>query len=213
MTQPSGRGRPRAAATDQAILQAALALFIDNGVEGVSIEQIAKRAKVGKATIYRRWSGKEDVIAAAIETLVTEDTGWTVPDTVDSQSPYALVEAAIDPAAAATSTHRYRALVARVFGSAVSHPELMARYWQRYILPRRRLATLLLERAQQEGTVPADTDLEVTIDMIVGAITYRVLQPNPPDADEMRRYLRQVYRQVGLLPDPANRDGAGAHDV
>ena len=36
--------------------------------------------------------------------------------------------------------------------------------------------------------------------MIVGAITYRVLQPHPPDTEEMRRYLRAVYRQVGLLP-------------
>lgn len=207
MIQPAGRGRPRDAGADHAILQAALALFIDKGVEGVSIEQIAKRARVGKPTIYRRWSGKEDVIAAAIETMVTEETGWAAPDVIESQSPYALVEAAIEGAAVATSTHRYRALVARVFGSAVSHPELMARYWQRYILPRRQLAARLLERARAEGTVAADTDLDVTIDMIVGAITYRVLQPNPPDADEMRRYLRQVYRQVGLLPGPADRDG------
>ena len=46
----------------------------------------------------------------------------------------------------------------------------------------------------------ADTDLDVAIDMMVGAITFRVLQPNPPDVDEMRRYLREVYRQTGLLP-------------
>ncbi len=68
MNERTGRGRPRDAAADRAILQAALALFIDKGVEGVSIEQIAKRAGVGKPTIYRRWSGKEDLLAAAIET-------------------------------------------------------------------------------------------------------------------------------------------------
>lgn len=200
MNQPVGRGRPREAATDHAILQAALELFIDRGVEGASMERIAKRAGVGKPTIYRRWSSKEDVIAAAIETLVAEEVGSVSSDAIETQSPYALVEAAIDGAAAVVTTHRYRALVARVFGSAVSHPELMARYWERYILPRRQLAARLLERAREQGTVAADTDLDIAIDMMVGAITYRVLQPDPPDVDEMRRYLRSVYRQVGLLP-------------
>lgn len=59
MTSPAPRGRPREAATDRAILQAALDLFIERGVEGASIEQIAKNAGVGKPTIYRRWSGKK----------------------------------------------------------------------------------------------------------------------------------------------------------
>lgn len=89
---------------------------------------------------------------------------------------------------------------ARVLGSAVSHPALMAVSWDRYIAPRRGLAARLLERARERGTVAADTDFDVAIDMIVGAITYRVLQPDPPDTEEMRRYLRAVYRQVGLLP-------------
>lgn len=35
---------------------------------------------------------------------------------------------------------------------------------------------------------------------MVGAVTYRVLQPDLPGVDEMRRYLRAVYRQIGLLP-------------
>ncbi|MDF2583571.1 MAG: TetR family transcriptional regulator [Mycobacterium sp.] len=200
MNQPVGRGRPRAEATDRAILQAALELFIDRGIEGASMEQIAKRAGVGKPTVYRRWSSKEDLIAAAIETLVAEEVGWASADVIETESPYALVEAAIDAAAVVASSREYRALVASVYGSAVSHPALMARYWQRYILPRRHLAARLLERARENGTVAADTDLDVTIDMMVGAITYRVLQPDPPDVEEMRRYLRQVYRQVGLLP-------------
>ncbi|MBN3513067.1 TetR/AcrR family transcriptional regulator [Mycolicibacterium septicum] len=196
---PTGRGRPRDAAADRAILQAALDLFIERGVEGSSIEQIAKRAGVGKPTIYRRWSTKEELIAAAMETLIAEEVGWASPQAIDIESPYDLVEAAIESAAVTTTTPRYRALVARVYGSAVSHPGLMAVYWNRYILPRRELAARLLARARECGTVAADTDCDVAIDMMVGAITYRVLQPDPPDIDEMRRYLRAVYRRVGLL--------------
>ena len=204
MTAPAARGRPRDAATDQAILRAGLDSFIERGVEGTSMEQIAKAAGVGKPTIYRRWSTKEDLIAAAMETLIVAEVGWALDEVtaevIDTESPYALVEAAIDRAAVAVTAPQYRALVARMFGSAVSHPELMAVYWERYILPRRQIAARLLERAREQGTVAADADLDVAIDMMVGAIAYRVLQPDPPDAQEMRRYLRSVYRHVGLLP-------------
>ena len=194
------RGRPRDAAADRSILQAGFALFLEHGVEGTSMEQIARKAGVGKPTIYRRWSTKEEVIAAAMETLVAAEAAGPSAKSVASGSPYAVVEAAIEGAAATAVTPQYRALVARVFGSAVSHPELMATYWRKYILPRRQQAAALLEQARELGTVAADTDLDVSIDMIVGAVTYRVLQPNPPDVEEMRRYLRAVYRQVGLLP-------------
>ena len=196
----SPRGRPRDSATDQAILHAGLELFIEHGVEGTSMEQIAKRAGVGKPTIYRRWSTKEELISAAMETLAADESGWASPEAIASQSPYDLVENVIEQAAQAAATPQYRALVARVFGSAVSHPELMATYWRRYILPRRQLAAALFEGARQLGTVAEDTDVDVALDMIVGAVTYRVLQPDPPDADGMRRYLREVYRQAGLLP-------------
>lgn len=197
----SPRGRPRDSAADAAILRAGLELFIDLGIEGTSMEQIAKNAGVGKPTIYRRWTTKEELIAAAMETLIVEESGWTLQDIDAAESPYELVEAALERAAQTTATHQYRALVARVYGSAVTHPDLMATYWRRFILPRRRHAAALLERAREWGTVAAHADVEVAIDMMVGAVTYRILQPEPPDVDEMRRYLRAVYRQVGLLPE------------
>ena len=200
MTTPAGRGRPRDAAVDLAILQAGLDLFIERGVEGTSMEQIAKRAGVGKPAIYRRWAGKDDLIAAAMETLIAQDAGWASQEAITAESPDVLVEAAIERAARTVTTVQYRALVARVFGSAVSHPQLMTTYWERYILPRRLLAAALIDRAKQLGTIAADVDVDVAIDMMVGAITYRVLQPDPPEINEMRRYLRAVYRQIGLLP-------------
>ena len=76
----------------------------------------------------------------------------------------------------------------------------MATYWKHYVLPRRKLTSRLLERAQQQGTVAANADLDVLIDMMAGAVIYRVLQPDPPDLAEMRRYLEALYRQAGLLP-------------
>lgn len=200
MTEAAGRGRPRDPAADAAILRAGLELFIERGIEGASIERIAKRAGVGKLTVYRRWSNKEDLIARAIETLVVGEINWPSEELVDQVPPSQLVEAAISDAANTATAPEFRGLVARILGSSVHHPSLMATYWKHYILPRRKLATRLLQRAQREGKVATDADLDVLIDMMAGAVTYRVLQPDPPDPAEMRRYLTEVYRSVGLLP-------------
>ncbi|MFG1693940.1 TetR/AcrR family transcriptional regulator [Nonomuraea sp. NPDC049309] len=197
MTAARGRGRPRDPETDSAILRAALELFIERGVEGTSIEQIAKRAGVGKLTVYRRWSTKEDLIAQAVEQTVSTDMVPT-PGEVRDLAPQDIVERALKTAAETTASPAFRALVARMMGAAVSHPRLMAVYWKHHVLPRRELAAAMLRRAQQEGTVAADADLDVLIDMMAGAVTWRVLQPDPPDAAAMLGYLKSVYRQVGL---------------
>ncbi|MDF5755180.1 TetR/AcrR family transcriptional regulator [Spongiactinospora sp. TRM90649] len=199
MTAVRGRGRPRDPETDAAILRAALDLFVEHGVEGTSMEQVAKRAGVGKLTVYRRWSSKEELIAQAVEQWVDAEVVPSAAD-VDALRPQDIIEHVLPAAARMTADPGFRALVARIMGSAVSHPSLMAVYWRRYILPRRELAAAMLRRAQQDGAVAPDADLDVIIDMMAGAVTYRVLRPDPPDSEEMLRYLTAVYRQAGLLP-------------
>lgn len=194
------RGRPRDPALDTAILAAALQLFITHGITGMSIEQVAKRSGVGKPTIYRRWSTKEQLVADAIEAHVADsELHWPTEEELDAISPRELVRQNVAAAARAAADPTLRALVAQIFGSAVSHPDLMQTYWTHHILPRRRLSIALLRRAQAEGSVAADADLEVLVDMLAGAATYRMLQPDPPTARQMKRHLEAAYRQVGLL--------------
>ena len=76
----------------------------------------------------------------------------------------------------------------------------METYWQHYVLPRRRATWTLLERAERDGVLPAGTDYDVLIDMLVGAVLYRAIQPVPLTTAEAHRYLETVYRQAGLLP-------------
>lgn len=196
----AARGRPRDPALDGAILTAALNVFIDNGIAATSIEQIAKRAGVGKPTVYRRWSNKEQLVADAIETFVTTGIRWPSREEVDAVAPRDLIRRNIDTAARTSADATFRALVAQIYGSAVTHPLLMRTYWDHYVAPRRATAVAMLKRAQTDGSVPRDADLDVLVDMLAGAVTYRVLQPNPPTFRQMRRYLESVYRQVGLLP-------------
>jgi AcrR family transcriptional regulator len=199
-TATAARGRPRDPSLDTAILSAALKLFTERGIAGMSIEQVAKRAGVGKPTIYRRWSTKERLVADAIATLIGGDIHWPSDDEIAAIPARELVRRNVAAAAQTAADPLFRALVAQVYGSSVTHPLLMQTYWEHYILPRRALVTKLLRRAQADGAVAPDADLDVLIDMLAGAVSYRVLQPNPPTARQMKRYLESAYRQVGLLP-------------
>lgn len=196
----AARGRPRDPTRDTAILTAALDLFIEHGIAGMSIEQIARRAGVGKPTIYRRWSSKEQLVADAIETFVAIGVQWPSRVEFDAVARQELIRCNIDMAARTAADGTFRALVAQIYGSAVTHPLLMQTYWDHYVGPRRVLAITMLKRAQADGSVPFDADLEVQVDMLAGAVIYRVLQPNPPTVRQMRRYLESACRQVGLLP-------------
>ncbi|MEO3756769.1 TetR/AcrR family transcriptional regulator [Mycobacterium sp. B14F4] len=198
MTAPA-RGRPRDPSVHRAILTAALQLFIESGIAGLSIEQVAKKAGVGKPTIYRRWSTKEQLVADAIEAHVGSEMRWPTREEISAVTPQTLVRRNLEAAAATAADPTVRALVAQIYGSAVTHPLLMKTYWDHYIKPRRALVIAMLERAQADGSVAGDADLEVLVDMLAGAVTYRVLQPDPPSPRQMRRYLEAAYRQVGLF--------------
>lgn len=196
-----GRGRPRNPEIDAAILRAALDSFIDGGVEGTSIEQIAKRAGVGKLTVYRRWASKEDLLVQAIESIRDRMPDPSAADLADT--PVAELIARTLPAASeAIADARFRALVARVFAASASHPSLMETYWRHYVMPRRHAAQILVDRAKQEGILNQETDPDVLVDMMVGAVLYRAIQPGHLDPAQARRYLQSVYRQAGLLPSP-----------
>ena len=62
-------GLPRSEQAEQAIIEATLDLFAEEGFEGVCVEAVAARAGVGKATIYRRWPNKEELLLAAFSSL------------------------------------------------------------------------------------------------------------------------------------------------
>ncbi|MFC8797484.1 TetR/AcrR family transcriptional regulator [Promicromonospora sp. NPDC057138] len=205
MTAPDvrrGRGRPRDPRADEAILRAALELFTEHGHAGTSIEQIARRAGVGKLTVYRRWGSKDELIAAAVESARGELPN-PAADELDGMS-YAevsrLLADALPVAARTLAEPGYRAMLAQVFGSSVTHPGLMGAFWENHVLPRRRTMQTVLSRAVDEGVLPVGTDIEALIDMTVGAVVYRLLRPEPPDADELLAYLRAVYSQAGMIP-------------
>lgn len=193
------RGRPRDPEVDSAILRAALELFCERGADGTSIEQIARSAGVGKLTVYRRWSSKERLLAQAIESARAQVDVPPLDDVSDVPVPE-LAEQAVDVLTTALCDPRNRDLIARVIGARTSHPSLVRTFWEHYVEPRRQVMRVLLERARDEGHLAPSTDLDVLMDMVVGAIIHRVVvQPDPPGEDAVRQYLRTLLRQAGLL--------------
>lgn len=194
-----GPGRPRDPEADTAILEAALALFVERGFEGMSMDQVAKRAGVAKLTLYRRWRSKEQLVAQAMESARRPMPAEATVEEIERVGLARYVEQTLDAQVEMMTRPGFRAMIARLLGSTVSHPELLATSWKEYVTPRRQVTHVLLEHAKEAGRIPRGTDSEVLIDMIVGAVIYRLLQPDPPDPERLRSYLEAVYRQAGLL--------------
>ncbi|MEQ4720993.1 TetR/AcrR family transcriptional regulator [Nonomuraea sp. B19D2] len=199
------RGRPRDPEADETIMKAALELFVERGLEGANIEQIAKRAGVAKVTVYRRWSSKEELLTQAIEqarTLVPEADIWATTDATAQPVDERLMHSWIDTLGDA----RFRAILAQLIGSSVTQPSLLATYREQYIRPRREVIHAALERARRDGRLAADADLDTVIDMVVGAAMYRMLI-GPADPAATRQYLEAVLHQADRLlrPDAHHR--------
>ena len=122
-------GRPRSKASHQAMLKAALELLSEVGFETMSIEAIATRAGVGKTTIYRRYSSKDELVADAIESIREEEL---IPDTGNLWSD---LDALIENAAQITLTPLGRQAVAMIISSASSNPGFAKIYWEKYLQP------------------------------------------------------------------------------
>jgi AcrR family transcriptional regulator len=182
---------------DRAILRAALKVFIERGIEGATIEQIADAARVARTTLYRRWSSKEELIAQAIAAARGAAESQTLNRVKLSKSP----EPLIDALAATFTSPDYKKLAARLIGSVPNNPELMAVYWRDYLLPRRRMVRGLLE-----GVVRAKREPEIILDLISGAVIHHLfVRPGERTRAEMRSYLARVLDELGLGRRPEQR--------
>ena len=167
-------GRPRDPACDAKIIQATLALLADDGYDGVTMEAVAARAGVGKATLYRRYPGKEALVVDALATLSD-----TVPRGVGGGLRDDLI--ALVASTVRTTNSPAGRLLPRLVSAAVDNPGLLERYREQVITPRRRRFAEVLLAGIRSGELRADLDVEPTIDLLVGPVLYRsLLRPQEP---------------------------------
>lgn len=183
------RGRPRDPGRDEVILEAALDVVAEDGYDRLTIEHVAARAGVGKATVYRRWNSKAELVIDAMKTIKPAlediDTG-----TLDGD-----IEQMVS---AACSQKSQRAM--QVMGSIVSalgrEPELLAAFRTRFTEPRIARITTILERARDRGDLAVDVDIPMAASLVPTLMLQRGLLTGKPAG---RAYAEQVVGSV-LLP-------------
>ena len=195
------RGRPRSERARKAILEAASELLLARGLSAVSMDAVAERAGVSKATIYRWWPTKETL---ALDALYTE---WAAarPHPRDTGSLRGDLLSLLRPWARLAGSRPYGRVVAALLTEAQTDPVFAAEYRERFVEPRRQQARDIFRRAIERGEIPADTKVEVALDLLYGPLYHRLLQGHAPLSD------RFVLEVIDMVLDGVRRDGSDAH--
>ncbi len=187
------RGRPRNPITQTSILTASYELLLESGFKGVTVEKIAERAEVSKATIYKWWPNKAAVVmdgflAAATNRLPVPDTGSVFEDVLIH----------------ATNLCRFMEsqqgrIIAEIIGEGQQDKVLMEACRSRYIHPRRSEAVMMMSRGIERGELRKELDLAICVDLLYGPIFYRMLVTGEPLRDEfVKQLVEAAFR--GLQP-------------
>jgi AcrR family transcriptional regulator len=172
-------GRPRSKDADRAIVDATLEALIDQGYQAMSIEGIAARAGVGKATIYRRWSDKAQLVVDSVRARgefapLPERTGDLAADI------RAMLELSLVCMKGSDG-----ALISTFSAERLRHPELAEVFERECLTERRQRWYELISEAVAQGRLPADTDVALVADVgpaLLWSLVNLRSDPVPPDA-------------------------------
>jgi AcrR family transcriptional regulator len=193
--QEPRRGRPRSEAVERSIVEAVVKLLEEGApLAEISIERIARTAGVGKATIYRRWKGKEELLVDVLKDIEPVDP--PLPGTSVRDDLVAMLESLRQRGLAQRSS----ALLHNVFAQMKSYPTLWAEYHDNVVEARRRQGREIMVRGVEEGAIRADVPLELINDIFVGPMLLRTILR--PEADLHEELAEQVVDLVleGLKP-------------
>jgi AcrR family transcriptional regulator len=170
------RGRPprAAAASHDAILDAVYDLLHERSVRDLTIEEVARRAGVGKPTLYKWWPSKAALVMAMLDERIVEDL--SAPGARNAEEALrGLVTALVQ---------RFNGfpgkVAAEILAEGQSEPGVLQEYRERYLHKRRAFAAEVIERAQASGEFRKDIDPQVLQDMIFGPLYFRRLVRHQP---------------------------------
>ena len=164
----SKRGRPRNIETQKAILSASYELLLESGFKAVTVDKIAERAKVSKATIYKWWPNKAAVV---MDGFLSAAARLPVPDTGSALNDILIPATSL----ANFLISREGTIINELVGEGQFDSKLAEEYRVRYFQPRRLQAKQLLEKGIKRGELKENLDIELSIDLIYGPIFYRLL--------------------------------------
>jgi AcrR family transcriptional regulator len=196
-SQSKGPGRPRDKRASRAITEAAIRQLDDVGYAAISMESVASEAGVARATIYRRYRDKADLITSAIAEHAAE-----VP-TRPSDDPRAdLCRFLVD------FDRRFGASGMGVLGALMTNRDdrqALELHRERVIAPRLAYGRRLLEQAQANGELRPDADLDLAFQMLSGSVFHRRVAGVDSDPGWAERAVDAVW--LGMGPPPRATSG------
>ncbi len=193
-------GRPRDTALESTVLAATVELLLERDTRDVTISAITERSGVSRAALYRRWSSREELLAAALDS-VRSNLGFQRRDTTLETILASYEEAAIDV------DGRVGALVKKRVAMGLENDELRALSWDKHVSRRREPIAEEIRRGISSGELSPDLDVEAMIDLINGLYYYqfvvRAPGSDPPASVEATR--NRVRNAVTLVWEGALR--------
>lgn len=182
-------GRPRSEVAQEAIIKATHELLNEEGGAGLTIEAIAKRAKVGKPTIYRWWPSLADIVLEVV--LQQADKRIPVPEyTSLAVTLGEYLQQAV--AALDWGGEHLRFLMAH----AQKDEAFRERFREHYVAQRRAALSSILVKAQESGELSRDLSAEFVVDMVFGAMWYRLLTGHAPVDDIFAANMASVFMKL-----------------
>jgi AcrR family transcriptional regulator len=191
-TTTRGPGRPRSEDADRKIIEATLRLLSTEGYDRTSIEAVAAEAHVTRATVYRRYPTKADMVTAAVCTMAGPDEPCDCPDIratlVDLLRGF---HAAVGPSDGVS-------IAASLYLQRHDHPELLDSFRETVTRPCRLKMAAVVQLARDKGEVHPDTDPESVVEMLIGSYLYRTFAGVPIPDNWPELAVAAVWR--GMAP-------------
>jgi len=187
------RGRRRSHSATKLIQKAALELAYEQGISYATVERIAARSGVAKTTIYRRWPNSTAIVMAGflddISPLIAYKKNSTIVDTmIDSMQRF--LKALEGPRGK---------LLRHLMGAAQHDADLMEMFSSQWIEPRRQQGKVALAKAVETGELAADTNINVLLDLLYGAVYYRLTVSFTPLTPEfVEQSARIIFKGAGF---------------
>jgi AcrR family transcriptional regulator len=187
-----GPGRPRSEQSREAIIQAVLDLLGEQSLRDITIEAVARRAKVGKATIYKWWPGKAHLVLEAF--LESKYRHAPIPDTGSTRRDL------LQHLSALTRFHQTpqgQALV-HFLAEGQSDPDFQEDFWDCFLRVRRKEVANMLHRGMARGELRDDVNVDLMIDLIYAPMVYRqMIGFGPLDEEGVKKYVSILLEGLG----------------
>ncbi|RWZ49868.1 TetR/AcrR family transcriptional regulator [Labedella phragmitis] len=178
LAEPKPRlGRKRDHTRDPEILEATLDVLAETGYDGMTIDMVAARAKAGKATLYRRWSSKPELVLDAVACMKSSEIDLeALPDTGTLRGD---LIALIKPPNIRDAERKLR-VMAGIVSMIARSPELAAAAQEALVEPRAAANRIVFRRAVDRGEIPDSVDIEQLCTIGPALVAYRALMLGKP---------------------------------